>query len=507
MSDKIIETQVAVIGGGITGTAIARELSKYKIEVCLLEKEGNCGFGITKVCQGLLHGGIAHLTSRAVKYHGGLPFRDHLLEPFNLKERLQNIGREEYFALAHVLNEEISQPGRLVLAENKEDMELVELMKEVADNLAIRGITLLDRLGIEQLEPLVHPKYIGGLFDANEAVILPMSWTVAFAENAEQNGAHIYRETRVKEIDEKNDYYLIKTGNGSFKAPYVVNAAGLYADEIAKMVGTADFEVSGWKAQLLVMENRDYMKHVLCVAPRPQKGRLAIPTTHNSLIFAHTFDPMTHKKDLSTTREGLDQLLSWPQEFVPSISKNHVISSFAGFLSFNTKNPNDHLLEAPKRGFINAVISAPGLGPAPAIAREIVRMLAEQGLELTTKSDFNPYRHKEPRFMELPQSEKNARIQAEPRYGHMVCRCEKVSEQEIRQAVRAGAKTMDDIKFRSLAGFGRCQGGFCTSRVLKIMAEELNVSPTEITKKGGDSFILKSNTKPLKKESPRRQAI
>ena len=507
MSDKIIETQVAVIGGGITGTAIARELSKYKIEVCLLEKEGNCGFGITKVCQGLLHGGIAHLTSRAVKYHGGLPFRDHLLEPFNLKERLQNIGREEYFALAHVLNEEISQPGRLVLAENKEDMELVELMKEVADNLAIRGITLLDRFGIEQLEPLVHPKYIGGLFDANEAVILPMSWTVAFAENAEQNGAHIYRETRVKEIDEKNDYYLIKTGTGLFKAPYVVNAAGLYADEIAKMVGTADFEVSGWKAQLLVMENRDYMKHVLCVAPRPQKGRLAIPTTHNSIIFAHTFDPMTHKKDLSTTREGLDQLLSWPQEFVPSISKNHVISSFAGFLTFNTKNPNDHLLEAPKRGFINAVISAPGLGPAPAIAREIVRMLAEQGLELTTKSDFNPYRHKEPRFMELPQSEKNARIQAEPRYGHMVCRCEKVSEQEIRQAVRAGAKTMDDIKFRSLAGFGRCQGGFCTSRVLKIMAEELNVSPTEITKKGGDSFILKSNTKPLKKESPRRQAI
>lgn len=109
--------------------------------------------------------------------------------------------------------------------------------------------------------------------------------------------------------------------------------------------------------------------------------------------------------------------------------------------------------------------------------------------------------------MELPQSEKNARIQAEPRYGHMVCRCEKVSEQEIRQAVRAGAKTMDDIKFRTLAGFGRCQGGFCTSRVLKIMAEELNVSPTEITKKGGDSFILKSNAKPLKKESPRRAAI
>ena len=507
MGDRTIETQVAVIGGGITGVAIARELSKYKIDVSLLEKEGNCGFGITKVCQGLLHGGIAHLTSRAVKYHGGVPFRDHLLEPFNLKERLQNIGREEYFSLAHVLNEEIIQPGRLVLAENKEDMDLVELMKEVAKNLGIRGITLLDRKGIEELEPGVHPKYIGGLFDANEAVILPMSWTVAFAENAEQNGAHIYKDTGVKGIDEQKEYYLIKTDNGSFKAQYVVNAAGLYADEIAKMVGTADFEVSGWKAQLLVMENREYVHHVLCIAPRPQKGRLAIPTTHNSLIFAHTFDPMTHKKDLSTTGEGLEQLLSWPQEFVPSISNKHVISSFAGFLTFNTKNLNDHLLEAPKRGFINAVVSAPGLGPAPAIAREIVRMLADQGLELTTKSDFNPYRYKEPRFIELPQWEKNAKIQTEPRYGHMVCRCEKVTEQEIRQAVRAGARTLDDVKFRTLAGFGRCQGGFCTSRLLKIMAEELNVSPIEITKKGGDSFILKGKTKHFREESPRRAAI
>ena len=507
MGQRVTETQVAIIGGGITGAAIARELSKYKIDVSLLEKEGNCGFGVTKVCQGLLHGGIAHLTSRAVKYHGDIPLKDHLLRPFGLKEKLQNIGREEYFSLAHVLNEEIIQPGRLVLAENKEDMEIVDLIKGVAEDLGISGVTLLDRKGVEELETMVHPKYIGGLFDANESVVLPMSWALAFAENAEHNGAHIYRETEVKGIDERKEYYLIMTNNGSFKAEYVVNAAGLYADEIAKMVGAADFEVSGWKVQLLVMENRDYAHHVLCVVPRPQRGRLAIPTTHNSLVFAHTFDPMTHKKDLSTTREGLDQLMSWPQEFLPSISNKHVISSFAGFLTFNTKNPNDHLLEAPKRGFINAVVSAPGLGPAPAIAREIVRMLADQGLEFTTRSDFNPYRYKTPRFIELPEWDKNARIQAEPRYGHMVCRCEKVSEQEIREAVRAGARTLDDIKFRTLAGFGRCQGGFCTSRVLQIMAEELNVSPLEITKRSGDSYILKGKTKSFRGERPMEAAV
>jgi len=127
MSGKVTETQVAVIGGGITGAAIIRELSKYKLDACLIEKEGGCGFGVTKVCQGLLHGGIAHLTSRTVKYHGDIPFKDDLLRPFGLKEKLQNTGRDEFFSLAHILNEEIAQPGRLVLAENKEDMEMIQL--------------------------------------------------------------------------------------------------------------------------------------------------------------------------------------------------------------------------------------------------------------------------------------------------------------------------------------------------------------------------------------------
>ena len=196
----------------------------------------------------------------------------------------------------------------------------------------------------------MHPKYIGGLFDANEAVVLPMSWAMAFAENAEQNGVHIYKETEVKSIDEKNGHYIIKTNNGSFRAEYVINAAGLYADKIAEMVGTADFQVSGWKAQLLVMENRVNIQHVLCVVPRPQRGRLVIPTTHNSLIFGHTFDPMTHKNDMSTTREGLAQLMSWPQEFVPSISNKHVISSFAGFLTFKYKKAGGSSFGEPEKG-------------------------------------------------------------------------------------------------------------------------------------------------------------
>jgi glycerol-3-phosphate dehydrogenase len=503
MSGSIVETQVAVIGGGITGAAIIRELSKYKIDACLLEKEGGFGFGVTKVCQGLLHGGISHLTSRTVKYHQDMPFKEYLLQPFLLKENLQNLGREEYFSLAHTFNEEIERPGRLVLAEDKEDMEMIELIKDASEDLGMRGISLLDRKGIEEMEPRVNPKFIGGLFDANEAVVLPTAWAIAFAENAELNGAHVYKDTEVLDIDEKKDYYLITTPNGMFKAEYVINAAGLYADDVAKMVDAADFEITGWKAQQLVMENRDYTSRVLCGTPKPQQGRLVIPTTHNSLIVAHTFHPMTHKGDKSTTKEGVTELLGWLHDFVSSISDNHLISAFSGFLTFNTKNPNDHLLESPKRGFITAAVSAPGLGPAPALAREIVRMLADQGLVCTTRSDFNPYRHKAPRIIDLPVWEKNERIRDEPRYGHMVCRCEKVSEQEIREAVRGGARTLDEIKYKTLAGFGRCQGGFCTSRVIKIMAQELKVSPLEITKNGRGSYILTGETKSFPERGPK----
>ena len=506
MKKPVIDTQVAIIGGGITGAALARELSKYQIDVCLIEKEAACGFGITKVCQGLLHGGIAHLTSRTVKYHRDIPFKEHLLQPFNIKEKMQNVGREEYFSLAHVFGEEIAQPGRLILAENSEDMDMIELIKGVADDLKIRGITLLDRKGVEKLEPSVSPKFIGGLFDANESVILPMTWAMAFADSAELNGVHIYKETEVKGIDEKSDYYVIKTYNKSFKAPFVVNAAGFFADDVAKMIGAGDFEVSGWKAQMLVLENRDNIHHVLTATPRPQGGRMLIPTTHNSIVVAHTFDPMTHKGDWSTTSEGVRNLMTWPPALVPSISEKQIVSSFSGFLTFNTKNPNDHLLEVPKRGFVTAAVSAPGMGPAPAIAREVVRMLGEEGLELTTRSDFNPYRKKAPRIIDLPEWEKNAKIQVEPGYGHMVCRCENVSEQEIREAVKGGARTLDEIKFRTLAGFGRCQGGFCTSRVIQIMAEELKISPLEMTKKGKDSYILKRETKPAWEEGERRAA-
>ncbi|MBW1799680.1 MAG: FAD-dependent oxidoreductase [Deltaproteobacteria bacterium] len=504
MEKKVTETQVAIIGGGITGTMLARELSKYRVDTCLIEKEPSFGFGITKGSQGLIHGGIAYLTSRVVKFQGGMDFKDYLRKPFNLRDTWGNLGRSDFFELAPALGLEIHQPGRLLLAESREDFEMIDVIKSQAELHGIKKIDILDRKQIEDMEPLVNKKYIGGLFDPNEAAILPADWAIGLAENAAQNGTRLYTNTVVGGIEEKKGRYVIRTNNGDFEAEYVVNAAGFFADDIANMVSKTDYEVRGWKTQLLVLENRDFIRHILALVPHPQKGRLLIPTTHNSILVAHSNEPMASKEDWSTTSEQVEYLMGWPREMVPEITPRSLISNFSGYLLFNTRITSDHILESPKRGFINAIVGAPGLGPAPAMARDIIRMLGEEGLELVAKSDFNPCRVREPRFIDLPEKDKNALIASEPGYGHMVCRCMHVSEQEIRATVRAGAGTLDEVKFRTLAGMGRCQGGFCTSRVLQIMSEELNVSPREITKKGRDSYILKGTTKSFRGESQER---
>lgn len=502
MEEMAKETQVAIIGGGIAGTAIARELSKYKVDVCLLDKEPSVGWGITKGSMSMVHGGSTYLTSRIVKrMESDLSLEAFLNQPLNIKERLGFIGREMYFELAPLLNATIIRTGKVAVAADEEELGKYKLIRKVAEANGVKGVAILDKDGLKEKEPLINPKFIGALYDPGEAAIFPPEWVTAFAENAKDNGVHILLDTEVKAIGEGKGYYLIKTDKGVVKAEFVVNAAGLFADEIAGMIGKCDFSMFFFKCQMLVLENKGYIKHVVSRFIEPGRPRILLPTTHGDLLVVHTMDPCTDKYDLSVTKEGLDLLPTYAPDLIPNISpKKDIKTSFTGFLAFNTKKLPDYLLEFPKERFLNVALAAPGLGPAPALAQEVAKMLGDRGLELVEKSDFNPCRFTEPRFIELPTEEKNKKIRDNPRYGHIVCRCEHVSEQEVVQAVRVGARTLDDVKFRTRAGMGRCQGGFCTSRVLQIMARELNVSPLELTKKGGTSYILKCETKELHKE-------
>ena len=489
MDLEVKETQVAVIGGGIIGTAIARELSKYKVDICLLEKEPDLGWGITKGSQGLVHGGMAYLSSRIVKrLETKLDFKSFLKKDLNTKEKLGFVGREMFFELAPLLNMEIIQCGRIMVAEDEEELKTLRLLKEVAEEKGIKGIEILDRRGLEEKEPLIHPKFVGALYDPSECAISPVEWAIAFGENAKDNGVKILTEIEVRGIERKNEYYSIKTSKGEMKAEYIVNAAGVFADEISAMIGKDDFSIFFFHCQMLILENRDYISHLLCRIPQPGFPKMLVPTAEGNIAVVHTMDRETNKHNLSTTREGLNFLFNIPADLIPSIfPMRDALTSFVGFLAFNTRIPEDYLLECPQKRFINAVICPPGLGPAPAVAQEIVKMLGDEGLELVKKTDFNPYRYKGPRFIEIPDEEKNRRILKDPRYGNVICHCEKVTEGEIVGAIKKGAITLDGVKFRTRAGMGRCQGNFCGPKTADILAKELNRPFEKITKKGEDS--------------------
>jgi glycerol-3-phosphate dehydrogenase len=408
------------------------------------------------------------------------------------------VGREIFFQLAPYLNAKLIQHGRLMLAVDQGEMKRYRLIKQIAEENGIEGVEILDRDGIVEKVPLVGPQFIGGLFDPSEACIFPVEWVTAFGDNARDNGVDILTETTVTGIERANGRYHIQTNRGTISAEYVVNAAGLFTDKISAMIGRDDFEVTLVKCQMLVLENRDYIRMMVAKMPKPGNPGNLLPTTEGNVLVSHTMETCTDRNDLNTTAEGLKTLYEMAKYFIPAISpERDMISSFVGFLTFNTKDPDDHVYEVPVPGFINVIVGAPGLGPAPATAQEVVKMLAGEGLELVEKANFNPYRYKEPRFIELDTEERNEKIRQNPRYGHIICRCEKVSGQEVVNAVQNGARTLDDMKFRTRTGMGRCQGGFCTSRVLQVMAAEMDVSPLELRKKGGESFILKSEVKGL----------
>ncbi|MDP2916313.1 MAG: FAD-dependent oxidoreductase [Dehalococcoidia bacterium] len=493
----MIDTQVAIIGGGIVGATIAHALSKYKVNVCVLEKQPMTGHGLTKCSQGGLHGGTGLYMSKYVKWwEGGGDLKSYLAREDHLKDRLNDPGVRMFYELQPFLKAKILTSGRVMVAEAQDDIEKMKIFKELAEEKGWKGISILDRDGIREKEPLLDPRFIGGLYDPHTASVNATEWTTAFTEVAAQNGVHILLNTEVHGIEQKTGGYIIKTNDGSLRAEYVVNAAGIFSDEIARMVGGIDFSFTIWKCQMLVMENTAGIQHTIVTMPKPMKSRMLYMTTDGNILASHTMDLSNSKSDHSTTREGLDLLSTYLNYYLPE-AEFKILRSFAGIMHFNTRNPDDYLIERPKPKFISIIACPPAVTPAPALALDIVKMLADEGLGLVEKSDFNPYRDVEPRFIELATEEKNRKIEANPGYGHLVCRCEKVSEEEIRQAVRAGATTVDDVKFRTRATMGRCQGGFCTSRILKIMADEMGVSPLELTLKGGNSYVLACETKGL----------
>jgi glycerol-3-phosphate dehydrogenase len=472
---------VIIIGAGVTGAAAARELSRYRLKVLVLEKEAEPAFGVSKSNSGIVHAGTQN-------------------PPSSLKGWLcvegNRLMREE---LAADLGLHFVQCGQLIAVFNLADLPELEKIKAEGEALGVKDMRMVDRAWLRANEPNLGPEVKAALLVPTAGIISPYRFVYALIENAVKNGAELKTSARVTGIRriEKGGFY-VEAGGRVYTAKYLVNAAGLHADEISALAGAPTFIITPRKGEeyLLDKKREHIANHIIFPLPsKTSKGILIIKTSDGNPMIGPTAHDTADKGDLTTTEEGLAEVLAGARRMLPSVSKGDIIAYFAGLRPVAGK---DFIIrhESAAPGLVNAAgIQSPGLTAAPAIAVMIADILRQHGLPLEPKEHFHRLRQRTEHLFMAPPEEARRLIAKNPAYGDIVCRCELVSAQEVRDAVRHGATTLDGVKFRTRAQAGRCHGGFCTTRILKIMQEELGRPVTELTKRGPGSEIVKDERK------------
>ncbi len=471
---------VVIIGGGIVGTAIAKELSKYECKVLLLEKEPDIAVGTTKANSAILHAGFdAH--------------------PGSLKAKLNVRGNELYHQLEKELDLDIRWTGSLVAAVNDQEQSVIETLYDRGQTNKVPGLRLLSREEVLNKEPNISPEITGALWAPTAGVFLPFGAALAFAENAISNGVKIITEcpvTAIKTID--NKISGVQTPQGFITTSYVINAAGVKADDIAGMAGDHSFTITPRKGEYILFDKRSSQLINTVVFPAPQKlskGILVSPTVHGNMFIGPNAQEINDKDDVSTTPAGLQEIISGAQRLFPQLPLKDSITEFSGLRAVANVDDGDFIIRpsAAIAGLIHAAgIQSPGLTSAPAIAEMMIEILRSNNLALTPKAHYqSSYTHNIV-FRELSDNQKQALIHSQPLYGRVICRCETITEGEIVAAIHSpcGAKTLDAVKRRTRAGMGRCQGGFCGPRVTAILARELQLPVTAIRKETTNSYLF-----------------
>ncbi|MGB4564935.1 MAG: FAD-dependent oxidoreductase, partial [Dethiobacteria bacterium] len=487
---------LAIIGAGIIGTAIARELARYDLKVVLLEKESDVANGTTKANSAIIHAGYDP-------------------EPGTLKARLNAPGHLMFDRLCQELDVPFKRIGSLVVAFSDEELETLQELYQRGQVNGVPELEILDQKRLRELEPALSEEALGALYAPTAGIVDPYLLAIALAENAAENGVEVKLESPVASIEKLKEGYKIHYLGGQLTAKYVINAAGLFADAVNEMVSPPYFKIIPTRGEYYLLDKSagNFVKHVVFPCPtKLGKGVLIAPTVHGNLLVGPNAEAVDSKEAVETTAAGLEWVKQEAQRLAKKVPLNQVITSFSGL---RAKTPSgDFIIEeasgAP--GFINvAAIDSPGLASSPAIARYVVELLQSIAGPLPEKKNFNPIRKAIPNFMELPPEEKARLIKEDPRYGRIICRCESITEAEIVQAIHrpVGARTLDGIKKRVRAGCGRCQGGFCSPRVMNIIAREMSLPLSQITKDGRNSYILTVPTKNRAEEivSPEPEAL
>lgn len=477
---EVDSMKVVVIGAGVVGSLIAREFCKYDVEVTLIEKNLDVGWGVTKANSAILHAGYDD-------------------PPGTTRARFCSKGNAMYDQLAKELDIEVKRIGSYVVAFDEQEFKVLEKLLNQGKTNNVPGLEIHDRNEVLKREPNLNPQVLAGLWAPTAGITEPWNVAVAAVENAISNGLKLilgekvvgfeFHGTRIKKVI---------TDKNSYDADLVVNAAGLFADEIAKLAGAEYVPLYPRRGEYILMDKKLGKIVNSVIFPTPSsisKGILILPTVDGGLLLGPTAEdlPEDMKQNLGTTSSGLRQIKDFVKKLVPNIDYSFVVKTFAGL---RPESPQKDFFLGPSKvvaNFINAMaMRSPGLTAAPAIAKYIVEDVTQGQLafKLERKKDFNPYRKAIKKMVELPLEEWQRIVQENPAAGRLVCFCNEVTEAEIIEAIRRGARTLDGIKFRTRAMFGRCQGGFCSIRIMKILQRELGVDMSQIVLKSPGSWIV-----------------
>ena len=468
-----------IVGGGAVGCAVARWLSRYRLRICLAERGEDVCVGTSKANSAICHAGFDAPIGSA-------------------KARFNVAGSRMMEALSLELDFPYRRCGALVLCFDEADIPRLEELKRRGERNGVEGLTVLDRASLRRQEPRVSPEAAAALYAPTSAIICPFGMTIALAENAAANGCEFRFDTEVRRIRREGGHFLLETNRGTLESRVVIAAAGVHGDALHNQLCRTKLTIVPRRGEYCLLDRRDgeLVQHTIFQLPSAMgKGVLVSPTVHGNLLVGPTAVDQEEKDCTATTAAGLRRVAETAARSVPSLPMRDVITSFAGLRAHLTGGDDDFIVDESADGFFEAVgIESPGLSSAPAIGRYLAELAAAK-LAAAEKDDFIPERRDIPRPREMDLAARQALIEKDPTYATVVCRCEQITEGEIREAIRRGARSLDGVKRRVRAGMGRCQGGFCTPRVLELLHQELGVPMTELTKGGGESRLMAGRTK------------
>ena len=467
---------VVIIGAGVTGCAIARELSQYELSIAVLERELDVGEGTSKANSGIVHAGFD-------------------AKPGTLKAKLNVLGNQQMEKLSKELDFEFTRNGSIVVCFKKEDIKKLEALKKQGEQNGVPNLKVLNQKEVHALEPNLSDDVVAALFAPTGGIVCPFGLTISLAENAQENGVVFSLGTKVTKAEQRKEGFELLTNKGTFVAKTVINAAGVYADVLHRMVSKEPLTIVERRGEYCLMDKvvGNLVSHTVFQLPSELgKGVLVTPTVHGNLLIGPTAETIEDKESLGTTKAGLDQVLKKASQSIKALPTKKIITSFAGLRAHEASN--DFIIREAtdaKGWFDVAGIESPGLSCAPAIGSYVAGLylkrnptVKKEHVVLTRTGLFS--------MAKATLEEKAEMIAKDERYSNVICRCEMVTEGEIVAAIHRplGATTLDGIKRRTRAGMGRCQAGFCSPKTVEILARELNVPEEEILKSQEKSNIL-----------------